>query len=656
MTKLLFEKYEIPSADLGTDSCLPDIHVNSYIRAPITLSDRINEHDSKYIGQGMVSTLLPYTITDGYNRERSIRAFNAAILENEFVRAVFLPELGGRLWSLYDKELDRELLYKNDVFQPANLALRNAWFSGGVEWNVGIKGHNPLTCSPLFAQKTYNDKGDEVLKMYEFERIRGIVYSLEATLNERVLAVKVTIENTSDDDKYMYWWSNIAVPETPKTRVITPCDDTFYCFYTEGAYFLDKTKMPYVDNRDITYASNSPRSRDFFFDIPDERDKWIASIDEDGKGLLQFSDALLRGRKLFVWGTHQGGRHWNEWLSQDAGAYIEIQAGLLKTQLEHFVMPKNSVITWQECYCGISVDPEVAHGDFKPASNGVGDFYNTRKPLLREDTFNIAKSDAPAAYGSGWGALENKIRKAPISNRCEFPEDSMNAEQADWLSLLAGNGLPSHSANDSIKSYVVGKDWLKLMEAQPGNDWYYYNQLGVMRYADGDHDEAAECFNKSINVQDTAWARRNLAMIQKNIYMDSHSAAENMKAAIKLLPDYTPLAVEFAYSLMNDNQFAEYIDIFNNDFSDKFKENGRLKMVLGACYAKVGNIDEARKIINPELKVDDIKEGEYALSAIWADIYRQVVAKELGVDPATVTDEQALEKYPLPYTLDYRMH
>jgi hypothetical protein len=228
MTKLLFEKYEIPAADLGTDSCLPDIHVNSYIRAPIALSERITEQDRKYIGQGMVSTLLPYTITDGYNRERKVRAFNAAILENEYIRAVFLPELGGRLWSLYDKKMDKELLYKNDVFQPANLALRNAWFSGGVEWNVGIKGHNPLTCSTLFAQKMYNENGDEVLRMFEFERIREIVYVIEATLKDHALIMKMTIENTSDKDKYMYWWSNIAVPETPKTRVLTPCEDSFF--------------------------------------------------------------------------------------------------------------------------------------------------------------------------------------------------------------------------------------------------------------------------------------------------------------------------------------------------------------------------------------------------------------------------------------------
>lgn len=113
----------------------------------------------------MISTMLPYCQQDGYNRDREEKVFKSVVIENEYLKAVFLPELGGRLWSLVDKTRDRELLYCNPVFQPGNLALRNAWFSGGVEFNVSIKGHNPLTCDPLFAQKiTMPDKQEITLR------------------------------------------------------------------------------------------------------------------------------------------------------------------------------------------------------------------------------------------------------------------------------------------------------------------------------------------------------------------------------------------------------------------------------------------------------------------------------------------------------------
>ena len=68
-----------------------------------------------------------------------------------------------------------------------------------VEFNVGIKGHNPLTCSSLFAKKLTYENGEEVLCMYEYERIREIVYSINAYLPEdsKVLYIKNRIENTS---------------------------------------------------------------------------------------------------------------------------------------------------------------------------------------------------------------------------------------------------------------------------------------------------------------------------------------------------------------------------------------------------------------------------------------------------------------------------
>ena len=149
---ITIEPYIIEAAPIGEPNPLPDIHNVSYIHSGIELSDEITAKERSNIGKGMLQTLLPYKQQDSYSRERSPREFRAAVLENSKLRAVFLPEVGGRLWSLWDKRLGRELLFRNPVFQPANLGLRNAWFAGGVEFNVGIKGHTPLTASPLFCE------------------------------------------------------------------------------------------------------------------------------------------------------------------------------------------------------------------------------------------------------------------------------------------------------------------------------------------------------------------------------------------------------------------------------------------------------------------------------------------------------------------------
>jgi hypothetical protein len=132
------------------------------------------------IGYGRVRAVLPYLVQDGYGRDRRPAGHKVAVLENDVLRATFLLDLGGRLWSLLHKPTGRELLHRNPVFQPANLALRNAWFAGGVEWNIGTIGHSPTTCEPLHAARVLQPDGTPVLRMYEYERLREVVFQVDA--------------------------------------------------------------------------------------------------------------------------------------------------------------------------------------------------------------------------------------------------------------------------------------------------------------------------------------------------------------------------------------------------------------------------------------------------------------------------------------------
>ena len=102
--EITFKKFYIPAANLGKENVLPDVHDNAYIRATVSLTENIDKEDRKYIGKGMISTLLPYMNLDSYDRKRTVRGFDSVVLENEFLKATFVTELGGRLWSLYDKK------------------------------------------------------------------------------------------------------------------------------------------------------------------------------------------------------------------------------------------------------------------------------------------------------------------------------------------------------------------------------------------------------------------------------------------------------------------------------------------------------------------------------------------------------------------------
>ena len=224
MTELRIEKLTMPGADLGPENPLPpmksarDLHV---VREQIA---GVSEEMQRNMSYGRVPNILPYTMQDGYNRHQEPREFRVAVLENETLRATVLLPYGGRLWSLIHKPSGRELLDRNPVFQPANLALRNAWFSGGVEWNIGTTGHSPFTCSPLFAARVDTPEEIPVLRLYEWERIRQVAFQVDLYLpdDSPVLFVSIRITNPHPETVPMYWWSNIAVPETPQTRVMVP--------------------------------------------------------------------------------------------------------------------------------------------------------------------------------------------------------------------------------------------------------------------------------------------------------------------------------------------------------------------------------------------------------------------------------------------------
>ena len=137
---LKFTTIKLKSSDLGEYNDIPDITVKDN---PLWFEpdESVNQKECEYIGKGMVASVLPYRMQNLYNRDFKMREYKCAVLENEFLRAEFLPEFGGRLWSLYDKKLKKDIIYKNDALIFANLAICNAWFAGGVEWNCGVRGH-----------------------------------------------------------------------------------------------------------------------------------------------------------------------------------------------------------------------------------------------------------------------------------------------------------------------------------------------------------------------------------------------------------------------------------------------------------------------------------------------------------------------------------
>ena len=646
MTSLTMATLRIPAAGLWPENPLPPLlrHADVHEERPILVDD---DELRAGIAYGHLPTLLPYLVQDGYDRVREERDVEVAVLENDVLRATFLPGLGGRLWSLVHLPSGRELLHRNPILQPANLALRNAWFAGGVEWNLGTTGHTTLTCEPLHTARVTGPDGEPVLRMWELERTRELVYSLDVSLppGSPVLLVAVRIVNPTDHTVPVYWWSNAAVPETDGLRVVAPAESAYHYGYERG---LELVPVP-GDPHDLTYPATAPTPADWFFDCRAEPRPWIAAVDRDGRGLLQVSTPRLVGRKLFVWGTSVGGRRWQEWLSGEGRPYVEIQAGLARTQLEHLPLPAGESWSWVEAYGLAEVDPAAAHGAWAAAREAVRREADRLAPaalLDRELAAASARADRPVAEplrpGSGWGALEQHRRRAagepPLPEAgTPWPDDTLGTAQQPWLTLLRTGEVPESDAAQPPASYVVGPGWASLLEAAPGH-WATWLHRGVARWHAGDRAAAREAFEESLRHRVTPWALRNLA-VAVGAAGDRDGAADRYRQAHALAPGERALVVEAAGALVDAGRAAEALALLDTAPAD-VRRHGRVRLVELRAAVAAGDLDRAGSVLDSGLVVDDLREGEDSLADLWEAYHRA-----RGADPVP----------PVPRELDFRM-
>jgi tetratricopeptide (TPR) repeat protein len=626
-TRLFAQELVLPAASLGPENPLPPLHSQQELHHVENLDDLPADlqHNIRY---GGLASVLPCLDQDGYDRNPVKQALPSLVLENDHLRATVLPGLGGRLYSLVHKATGEELLYRNPVLQPANLALRNAWFAGGVEWNLGSTGHWTGTCAPMHAARIQGPDGSPLLRLWEWERSRGLVTQLDFWLpaDSELLYVGARIQNPSSHDVPAYWWSNIAVEQSPGTRVLAPADQAWRFGYGNT---LDLIGVPEYDGVDLSYPMRHRRAVDFFFELAPEQRPWIAALDADGNGLVQASTDRLRGRKLFIWGEGKGGRRWQEWLSPglEGHGYAEIQAGLARTQLEHLRLPAATSWHWLEAYGRLDADPQVVHSeDWNAARAGVDAVLESLLPateLTEREQAWLAIADAEPvetlAVGSGWGALELARTGEQVSRGTPFAEETMTERERAWLPLLAGN-LPATSPLTPPGGTLVA--WHGLLEAAEDN-WLVWYHRGVCRWAADDRVGALEAWWASNQAEQNPWALRNLAIGTNDV----ESALSSYEQAVELTsPQLGSLFLEAINYSLEQGDWVRAARI-HAGADTALRADGRFQLVEVRLRLGQGDAAGAEALLEQGIELAGLREGANQLAELWC-----LVQQQLGTD------------------------
>ena len=608
MIKLTTKKYM--AGTVHEPSILPSI--TNMLNVQNATKTSIDDYEGLYIGYGKRHNCYPYREQNNYSLEVE-QDVPILILENDTMYAEFLPTQGGRLWKLINKKKGIDLLYHNDVIRYRNLSTRNAWFSGGVEWNIGIIGHTPYTCESLYSAKVRGANGEEVLRFYQFDRVREVYYQLDFWLDDQKLLTRVWIQNPSEETRPMYWWSNIASPEFKGGRIIVPAVGAYN---NSDGIGINKSTIPIDKGVDVSYPENILETIDYFYDIKDRSPKFIANVDSDGKGLFQYSSSRLKGRKLFSWGHVAGSHHWQEFLTDKAGDYIEIQAGLGKTQYECIPMPPKTSWSWVECYTDISLGVPV-DSEYDKLVSWTSDMFDADQmdDLCDSTLGDIAKVKGEVIWqGNGYGYLQN-IVKNDCPKHLQF---SPCNESEKWIKLAETGVLENVVQTDS---FLVGNTYRKLLldnEKNNCTNWNLYYQLALIELDNNNIDKASEYVVKSM-LLDNNYQNNHLYM---NILIIKNDANyiyyANKIIAIK--NDNFAVAEDVFKILLNARKNTLLIDSFEL-LSEDVASNSRIKMYLAVALLAVGKAKEAENIIaNENFYVNDYREGDKMLSVLYKGI------------------------------------
>lgn len=327
--KVWEEKVIIPAYEIGK----PD-------RNPMFLEKRVY--------QGTSGAVYPHPVIDKVYDKKEDKEYKAVFLENEYLKIMILPEIGGRIQMAYDKTNNYHFIYYNQVIKPALVGLTGPWISGGIEFNWP-QHHRPSTFEPLDYCIEENTDGSKTVWVNEIEIMFHTKGMAGFTLYPGKAYLEVTgkLYNRTPLPQTFLWWANPAVHVDEHYQSVFPPDvhavydhgrrDVSSFPVATGTYY----KVDYSPGTDISRYQNIPVPTSYMA-VNSDFDFVGGYHHQKKAGLLHVADHHISpGKKQWTWGSGEFGRMWDKQLTDEDGPYFEIMTGVYTDNQPDFswIMP-----------------------------------------------------------------------------------------------------------------------------------------------------------------------------------------------------------------------------------------------------------------------------------------------------------------------------
>lgn len=289
----------------------------------------------KRVYQGSSGAVYPYPVIESISDEKTDEEYHAVWIENEYIKVMILPELGGRVQMAYDKIRQRHFVYYNHVIKPALVGLTGPWISGGIEFNWP-QHHRPSTYLPVDSSIEEHADGSVTVWVNEMERMTHQKGMAGFTLRPgcAYLEIRGVVYNRTDMPQTFLWWANPAVAVNDDYQSVFPPDINAVFDHGKravssfpiatGTYY----KMDYSAGVDISNYRNIkvPTS---YMGVNSRYDFEGGYENDTRAGMLHVASRHLSpGKKQWTWGNGDFGRAWDRNLTDADGPYIELMAGV----------------------------------------------------------------------------------------------------------------------------------------------------------------------------------------------------------------------------------------------------------------------------------------------------------------------------------------
>ncbi len=310
------EKVTIPTYDIG----IPE-------KYPVFLEKRVYQASS--------GAVYPHPVIEHISDEKVDKEWEVIFIENEYIKIMVLPALGGRIQMAYDKVKERHFVYYNHVIKPALVGLTGPWISGGIEFNWP-QHHRPSTYNSVDCYIEENEDGSKTVWVSEVERMFRTKGMAGFTLypDKAYVEIKAQLYNRTPHAQTFLWWANPAVAVNDHYQSVFPPDvnavfdhgkrDVSEFPIAKGTYY----KVDYSPGTDISKYKNIPVPTSYMA-ITSNYD-FVGGYENDTKGgLLHIADHHISpGKKQWTWGNGDFGHAWDRNLTDSDGPYIELMCGV----------------------------------------------------------------------------------------------------------------------------------------------------------------------------------------------------------------------------------------------------------------------------------------------------------------------------------------